>query len=131
MIIILDVNIISQCTIQLYSHTLHVVYTVLLLSVGMYIAAHTYIQYMCTVCVYWILIYLFLLLHSKNCGVHSTPNSCHTIGCESHQLKFGVLCTPSHGVTVSWCAQHTNLGVLCTPIIVRHLTMTLLYYVYP
>ena len=47
--------------------------------------------------------------HSKNCGVHSTPNSCHTIGCESHQPKFGVLCTPSHGVTVSWCAQHTNL----------------------
>ena len=34
----------------------------------------------------------------------STPNSCHTIECESHQSKFGVLCTPSHGVTVSWCA---------------------------
>ena len=63
MIIILDVNIISQCTIQLYSHTLHVVYTVLLLLVGMYIAARTYIQYMCTVCVYWILICSFLLLY--------------------------------------------------------------------
>ena len=59
---------------------------------------------------------LFHMTHSKNCGVHSTPNSCHTIGCESHQPKFGVLCTPSHGVIVSWRAQHTNLGVLCTPI---------------
>ena len=60
---------------------------------------------------------LVLYVHSKNCGVHSTPNSCHIIGCESHQPKFGVLCTPSHGVTVYilvcithqlGCAMHTN-----------------------
>ena len=57
-------------------------------------------------------------LHSKKCGVHSTPSSCHTIGCVSHQRNFGVLCTPSCGVTGFWCAMHTNCGVLCTPTVV-------------
>ena len=48
--------------------------------------------------------------HCKKCGVHSTPTSCHTIGCVSHHQNFGVLCTPSCGVTGFWCAQamHTN-----------------------
>ena len=58
-------------------------------------------------------------LHCKKCGVHSTPTSCHTIGCVSHQQNFGVLCTPSCGVTGIWCAQHTNCSVLCTPIVTK------------
>ena len=57
--------------------------------------------------------------HCKKCGVHSTPTSCHTIGCVSHQQNFGVLCTPSCGVTGIWCAQHTNCSVLCTPIVTK------------
>ena len=44
------------------------------------------------------------VVHSKKCGVHSTPSSCHTIRCVSHQRNFGVLCTPSCGVTGFWCA---------------------------
>ena len=54
---------------------------------------------------YWIICKAdFNNIHSKKCGVHSTPSSCHTIGCVSHQRNFGVLCTPSCGVTGFWCA---------------------------
>ena len=57
-------------------------------------------------------LYIYIYIHCKKCGVHSTPTSCHTIGCVSHQQNFGVLCTPSCGVTGIWCAQHTNCSVL-------------------
>ena len=67
---------------------------------------------------------IFQSVHSKKCGVHSTPSSCHTMGCALHQPKFGVLCTPNCGVPVSWCAMHTNrcavytnCGVHLTPIL--------------
>ena len=38
-------------------------------------------------------------VHSEKCGVHSTPSSCHTIGCVSDQQNFGVL---AH-LHVVWC----------------------------
>ena len=54
--------------------------------------------------------YAYTWAHSKNSG-DSTPNSCDTIGCESHWLNL-VCYALSHGVTVFWCAQHTNM--VCT-----------------
>ena len=50
-------------------------------------------------------------VHSKKCGVFSTPNCLHTYSVSAYYMHKGVLRTPCNGVQDAWCVLHTPSSI--------------------